>query len=63
MRGLKQEPVAASGNGITPATDCESTGTEFSDDVQAFVNGFATVSQLDADGQTVTSSTTWPAKG
>jgi 5'-nucleotidase len=63
VRGLKQEPVAASGNGIVPATNCESTETEFTDDVQAFVNGFATVSQLDAQGQTVTSSTTWPAAG
>jgi 5'-nucleotidase len=63
VRGLKQEPVAATGNGITPATNCQSTETEFTDDVQAFVNGFATASQLDAEGQTVTSSTTWPAQG
>jgi 5'-nucleotidase len=63
VRGLKQEPVAATGNGITPATNCQSTETELADDVQAFVNGFVTVSQLDAGGQTVTSSTTWPARG
>jgi 5'-nucleotidase len=61
VRGLKQEPVAKTGNGITPPTNCQSTETQFTDDVQAFVNGFATVSQLDAEGQTVTSSTTWPA--
>ena len=63
VRGLKQEPVAKSGNGITPPTNCQSTETELTDDVQAFVNGFATASQLDAEGQTVTSSTTWPAQG
>ncbi len=63
VRDLLQEPVAKTGNGVTPATNCQSTQTEFTDDVQAFVNGFATASQLDPEGQTVTSSTTWPAQG
>jgi 5'-nucleotidase len=63
VRGLKQEPVAKRGNGVTPATNCQSAETELTDDVQAFVNGFATASQLDAEGRTVTSSTTWPAQG
>jgi 5'-nucleotidase len=63
VRGLKQEPLSTSGNGLAPPTDCESTATDFTGDVEAFLAGFATVSQLEAQGQTVTSSTTWPARG
>lgn len=60
VRGLKQEPLSTTGNGLAPPTDCESTATEFTGDVEAFLAGFATVTQLDGEGQTVTTSTTWP---
>ncbi len=63
VRGLKQEPLSTSGNGLVPATNCESTATEFTGDVEAFLAGFATATELDAAGATVTSSTTWPAAG
>ena len=63
VRGLKQEPLSATGNGLVPATDCESTATDFTGDAEAFVAGFATVTELDSAGATVTSSTTWPASG
>jgi 5'-nucleotidase len=62
-RGLKQEPLSTTGNGISPAPDCASTATTFADDVEAFLAGFATVTELNAEKQTVTSSTTWPAAG
>lgn len=63
VRGLQQEPLSTTGNGLAPPTNCKSTATDFTGDVEAFLAGFATVTQLDAQGQTVTSSTTWPASG
>jgi 5'-nucleotidase len=63
VRGLQQQPLSSTGNGLAPATDCESTATEFTGDVDAFLAGFATVTELDSAGATVTSSTTWPAEG
>lgn len=63
VRGLEQEPLSTTGNGLAPATNCESTATEFTGDVDAFLAGFATVTELDPTGTTVTSSTTWPASG
>ena len=64
VRGLRQEPLAATNaDAIGTPSDCESTATEFDDDIAAFIAGFATVTQLTATGETVTSSTTWPASG
>lgn len=65
-RGLKQEPLsgpATAGDAIVAVPDCTSTATDFPGDVEAFLAGFATVTELDAQKQTVTSSTTWPAAG
>jgi 5'-nucleotidase len=59
-RGVRQEPLSTSATGVGPPPDCTSTATEFSDDVEAFLAGFATATELSAGGETVTSSTTWP---
>ncbi|MGZ6976896.1 MAG: 5'/3'-nucleotidase SurE [Acidimicrobiia bacterium] len=66
VRGLKQEPLSGpttAGMAITGVPDCTSTATTFAGDVEAFLAGFATATELTADGQTVTTSTTWPASG
>jgi 5'-nucleotidase len=63
VRGLQQVPLATEGTGVAPPPDCASNATGFADDVQAFLAGFTTATELDADGQTVTTSTTWPAGG
>lgn len=66
LRGVKQEPLSPSASGnlaVTGTPDCASTATDFIGDVEAFLAGFATVTELDAQKQTVTSSTTWPASG
>jgi 5'-nucleotidase len=60
MRGLKQVPAATDGAGALDPANCESTATEVPDDITAFLAGFAAVTELDAAGQTVTTSTTWP---
>jgi 5'-nucleotidase len=61
MRGVKQVPLATSATGAVGASDCTSTVTAVTTDVEAFLNGFAPVTQLTPDGATVTSSTTFPA--
>lgn len=63
VRGVKQEPLSTTGTGITPPPDCASTATTFVDDVEAFLAGFASVTELTPSGETVTTSTTWPATG
>jgi 5'-nucleotidase len=66
LRGLKQEPLSGSdmaGQAITGVPDCTSTATTFPGDVEAFLAGFATATQLTPTGETVTTSTTWPASG
>jgi 5'-nucleotidase len=60
VRGLQQVPLATEGTGLAPPPDCGARTTGFTDDVQAFLAGFATATELDAAGQTVTTSTTWP---
>jgi 5'-nucleotidase len=60
IRGLRQEPLAERETGIGTPPDCQSTATTFADDVEAFLAGFATATELGADGRTVTTSTTWP---
>lgn len=65
LRGLKQEPLSPKSDmsaAISDAgIDCSSTATSFTGDVEAFNAGFATATQLTATGETVTTSTTWPA--
>ena len=63
IRGLKQEPLSTTATGIAPPPDCTSTATTFTDDVEAFLAGFASVTELTPTGETVTTSTTWPAAG
>lgn len=66
VRGVKQVPLSTSASGglaVTGVPDCTSTATEFPGDVEAFLAGFATVTELNAEKQTVTTSTTWPASG
>lgn len=60
VRGVKQVPLAASDAGTLATSDCASTATAVTTDVEAFQNGFASVTQLTPDGATVTSSTTFP---
>jgi 5'-nucleotidase len=60
VRGLRQEPLAEQETGIGTPPDCASTATDFANDVEAFLAGFATATELSADGRTVTTSTTWP---
>jgi 5'-nucleotidase len=64
VRGLQQVPLSSSpaaGDAITGVPDCSSTATTFDGDVGAFLAGFATATELDGAGETVTTSTTWPA--
>ncbi len=60
IRGVRQVPLATSLDGAVAAADCASTVTTVGTDVEAFHNGYASVTQLTADGATVTSSTTFP---
>lgn len=60
LRGFKQEPLSTSATGIAPPPDCTSAATTFTDDVEAFLAGFASVTELTPTGETVTTSTTWP---
>jgi 5'-nucleotidase len=60
VRGVKQVPAAAdlSGRDIG-AVDCNSTASSPGDDVDAFIEGFAALTVLDASGTTVTATTAW----
>jgi 5'-nucleotidase len=46
FRGLKEEPAAPADGRDYLTVDCASTKTEFKDDVDAFVNGYATQSVI-----------------
>jgi len=61
LRGVKQVPLATAVDGAVGAADCASTVTAVATDVEAFHNGYASVSQLTDTGETVTSSTSFPA--
>lgn len=58
VRGVATVPLATAPN---PApVDCASTEPAGPDDAASFAHGFATVTFLTADTQTVTSTTSWP---
>jgi 5'-nucleotidase len=61
LRGVRQVPLAGAAEGAVAAANCASTVTTVSTDAEAFLNGFAAVTQLTPDGATVTTSTTFPA--
>lgn len=60
VRGVRQVPPAANltGRDINKV-DCASTVAKPTDDASAFVNGFASITDLDATGKTVTSTTVY----
>jgi 5'-nucleotidase len=60
VRGLRQVPAATdlAGRNINKV-DCASTVATAADDIAAFVNGFAAITDLDATGKTVTSTTVY----
>jgi 5'-nucleotidase len=60
VRGVRQVPLATTTEGTVGTSDCASTVTAVTTDIDAFRDGFAAVTQLTPDGQTVTSSTTFP---
>ncbi len=60
-RGAKPVPLAVTADDAVAPADCTSTVTTVRTDVEAFHNGFIAVTQLDASGRTVTTSTTWPS--
>jgi 5'-nucleotidase len=59
IRGVRQVPLATTTEGAVGSSDCTSTVTAVTNDIDAFRNGFAPVTQLAPDGRTVTSSTTF----
>jgi 5'-nucleotidase len=60
LRGVEQVPPAATLDGATVgAVDCSSTATKPATDTEAFADGFASVTSLQADGAPTTSTTTW----
>jgi 5'-nucleotidase len=59
MRGVRQVPLATTTEGAVGTSDCTSTVTAVTNDIEAFTNGFSPVTQLTPEGQTVTSSTTF----
>ena len=61
VRGAKQVPLATDANGAVDASDCDSTVTDVTTDIAAFLNGFVAVTELTPTGATVTSSTTFPS--
>jgi 5'-nucleotidase len=65
IRGMRVVPLTVDGPAAVKATpDCASSETKVRDDAAAFAAGFATATQLDQQGQTVTTSTTtWPRPG
>ena len=60
LRGVKNVPLATDGTGATVNGDCSSTVTDVTTDIAAFLNGFASVTQLDAAGAAATPTTTFP---
>ncbi|MBM3674618.1 MAG: survival protein SurE [Actinobacteria bacterium] len=63
IRGLKQVPLAVDGAGAVDPADCASTATDVTDDIAAFLAGFATLTELTAEGADVTTTTTWQPAG
>ncbi len=60
LRGVKQVPPAPTLDGATVgAVDCSSTATNPKTDTEAFGDGFASVTTLQADGAPTTSTTAW----
>ena len=55
---LGTEPLATAPN--SEPVDCRSTAAAAPDDAASFAHGFATVTFLTGDTQTVTSTTAWP---
>jgi 5'-nucleotidase len=58
VRGVATVPLATAPN--PEPVDCTSTAAAGPDDSASFAHGFATVTFLTADTQTVTSTTSWP---
>lgn len=58
LRGVATVPLATAPN--AEPVDCTSTAAAGPDDSASFAHGFATVTFLTADTQTVTSTTSWP---
>jgi 5'-nucleotidase len=65
IRGMRVVPLSDDGPAAVKAkANCGSSETKVADDAAAFSAGFATATQLDLQGQTVTTSTTtWPRSG
>jgi len=61
VRGVEQVPLASTAARTVTTSDCTSTVTVVTTDVEAFQNGFAAVTQFTPDGAAVTSGTTFPA--
>jgi len=60
LRGVEQVPPATTLDGAALGTvDCSSTATDPKTDTEAFGDGFASVTSLQADGQPTTTTTTW----
>jgi 5'-nucleotidase len=60
LRGVKQVPPAPALDGAAvSAVDCSSTATDPKTDIEAFGDGFASVTTLQADGQPTTNTTAW----
>ena len=60
LRGIKNVPLATDGAGALENGDCNSKVTDVTTDIAAFLNGFASVTQLDAAGIAATPTTTFP---
>lgn len=60
VRGVREVPLATdlSGRDIGKV-DCNSTADSPRDDVDAFTNGFASITVVDSSGATVTATTSW----
>ncbi|MFM7271985.1 MAG: 5'/3'-nucleotidase SurE [Actinomycetes bacterium] len=59
VRGVATVPLATAPN--AEPVDCESRAAAGPDDAASFAHGFATITFLTAETQTVTSTTSWPA--
>lgn len=63
LRGVKQVPLAVAGAGAGDHADCSSRTTRVADDIAAFLVGYATITELTADGANATTTTTWKPAG
>ncbi|MGZ6884595.1 MAG: 5'/3'-nucleotidase SurE [Acidimicrobiia bacterium] len=62
LRGVRQVPMAGSADGAGSPVACASTLTTVDNDIDAFHNDFAAVTQLDATGTAASPTTTFPAR-